>query len=122
MGFFKHSGQPQLTRAFAGWKQKITLAVRRESVVDGLLVTKDDRIEFRGMIQPLSLRQLALKPEGQRSFTWLQIHALASSLNLRPSDRILYNGKFYKVMAQNDYSLNGYIEYHAVYDYQEGRE
>ena len=37
---------------------------------------------------------------------------------LSTGDVIIYNGVTYKIMADNDYSLNGYREFHACEDYQ----
>lgn len=115
------SGMPQMHAAFSGWIANVRLAKRTQSV-DGFgnVTDQDIYISFRGTIQPLSPRQIALKPEGQRSWTWLQIHCLATSLDLRPNDRISWNGAIYKVMALLDYSLNGFIEYHLVRDFQTG--
>lgn len=114
------SGMPQMGAAFGGWTSQVTIMRRTESVVDGLVVTQDNPQSFKGTIQPLSPRSIALKPEGQRSWTWLQIHCFASSLNLVPNDRIMWAKQLYKVMAVLDYSLNNYIEYHLVRDYQTG--
>lgn len=111
---------PQMRAAFAGWMKRITLTRRVQTVEDdGLVVENDVPFTFRGTIQPLSPKQIALKPEGQRAWQWLQIHCMGSNA-LEPNDRIIYQGKLYKVMGQNDYSLNGFVEYHVVQDYQGG--
>lgn len=115
----KLSGMPQMKAAFAGWQTKITLTQITEQVVQGLVEITESQKTFIGTIQPLSAKAIALKPEGQRAFTWLQIHCTAGSLNLNVNDRIIYNDKKYKIMALLDYSLNNYIEYHACEDYQE---
>lgn len=114
----QQSGMPQLQNALAGWTSRITLNARRQCVEDGLVCMKDAPVTFQGMIQPLSPRSIQLKPEGQRDWTWLQIHAVSGSLNLKPNDQIIYNSVKYKIMAALDYSLNGYIEYHAANDFQ----
>ena len=72
-----------------------------------------------GVWQPLRDEQLQFKPEGQRSWSWYWIHAKAGTLNLQTQDKIIFQGKRYKVMSVKDYSLNGYIEYQVVLDYQE---
>ena len=111
---------PQISAAFAGWTSKITLLKHTETIVDGFNKIQETPLSFNGTIQPLNARQLALKPEGQRSWTWLQIHCLATSFALIPGDRVKWDGTLYKVEFQNDYSLNGYIEYHLVKDFQTG--
>ncbi|MBZ5673707.1 MAG: hypothetical protein LAP61_05615 [Acidobacteriia bacterium] len=112
----KISGMPRVGAAFAGWQNKIELLKRSQTVVDGLVQSIDSPFSFTGVMQPLSPNQIELKPEGQRAFEWLQIHCTSGPLNLDPNDRIFFNEKLYKIMAQNDYSLNGYIEYHAIQD------
>lgn len=106
--------------AFSGWTSKITLLKHTENIVDGLVKITQTPICFSGTIQPLTAQEISLKPEGQRSWTWLQIHCLSRAMDLIPGDRLTWDGDIYKVMAQNDYSLNNYIEYHVVRDYQDG--
>lgn len=114
------SGMPQVGRAFAGWAKPITLDKIVQEVVNGFVIETPMPFTFTGVIQPLSPKSLYLKPEGQRAFSWLQIHCLSGAQNLNINDRIVWAGRIYKVMAQNDYSLDGYIEYHAIRDYQDG--
>lgn len=115
----QYSGMPQMNAAFAGWMSKITIIVITQVIVDGFPVDTEEKVFFQGVVQPLSPRQIELKPEGERSWTWLQIHCLAGSLNLEPNNKIIFNGKRYKIMANNDYSLDNYMEYHAILDYQD---
>ena len=112
------SGVPQVGAAFDGWQMPISLTKRVQTVTNGIVGYVDSAINFRGIIQPLSPQQLALKPEGQRSWDWLQIHCRPGTLNLTTNDQIVYNSLIFKVMAINDYSLNGFIEYHVVIEYQ----
>lgn len=114
------SGMPQISAAFGGWQTKITLLKHTETIVNGFVKINQIPMYFRGTMQPLSARAIALKPEGQRSWTWLQLHCLAREIELLPGDRLTWNGDFYKVMELKDYGLNGYIEYHLVRDYQQG--
>ncbi len=112
------SGMPHVGRAFAGWSKTITLGKITQTVANGFVTDTIAPFTFQGVIQPLSAKSIYLKPEGQRAFEWLQIHCVAGSANLNTNDRIVYNGKTFKIMAQRDYSLDGYIEYHAIEDYQ----
>ncbi len=109
---------PKITAAFNGWGSAITLQKVVQTVVNSFVTETITPVTFQGVIQPLSPRAIQLKPEGQRSFEWLQIHCYSSRVNLDNNDRIIYNGKRYKIMANNDYSNNNYIEYHAVKDYE----
>lgn len=112
------SGMPQVSGVLAGWMKSITLQKRQQLTNDGLVSYVNTDITFSGTIQPLSARQIALKPEGQRAWEWLQIHAVAGTKNIADNDQIVYNGIIFKVMATKDYSLNGYIEYHLAREYQ----
>ena len=112
------SGMPQMGAAFAGWQKQITLTKRSQTITNGLVSYVDSTFNFMGTIQPLSPKQIELKPEGQRAWEWLQIHVQNSTQNLTTDDQIFYNGKYYKIMANNDYSQSGFWEYHAVGDYQ----
>lgn len=104
--------------AFAGWMTKITLIVIQQTVVDGFVIDTESKVTFQGTVQPLSPEQVQLKPDGQRSWQWLQIHCLAGALNLVTNDKFIYNDIRYKIMAVLDYSLNNYVEYHAVRDFE----
>lgn len=114
----KLSGMPRMKSAFAGWMQSISLNKVTQSIVDGLVVEKISNICFKGVIQPFSAQQLILKPEGERSWQWLKIHSVTGCLDLKTNDKIQYNGIKYKVMSIWDYSLNGFVEYDVVRDYE----
>lgn len=112
------SGMPQMGAAFAGWQKPIVLTKRAQTITNGLVGYTDTTLKFMGTIQPLSPKQIELKPEGQWAFPWLQIHVQNSTQNLTTDDQILYNTKYYKIMAALDYSQSGFWEYHAIGDYQ----
>lgn len=112
------SGAPQMTDTLDGWVQNITLQVRSQVVDDGLVSYTTRDYSFKGTIQPLSPRAIMLKPEYQRAFSWLQIHIYSNHVLLDVNDEIIFSGKKYKVMGQYDYRLNGFMEYHACYEYQ----
>ena len=111
------SGMPQITSAFGGWMKNITLQKSKQCIVDGLVQQTETPFTFQGAIQPLSPKQIALKPEGQRAWTWLQIHCMLPGA-IDVTDLIVYNGAIFKVMGVYDYSLNGFMEYHLVHDFQ----
>lgn len=111
---------PQISAAFSGWMEKITLLKHTETVVNGFVQKNDIPICFQGTIQPLSPRALMLKPEGQRSWEWLQIHAFATAVDLLPGDYLTFGPNRYKVTEAKNYGLNGYFEYHMVRDFQTG--
>jgi hypothetical protein len=115
----KLSGMPQVGAAFSGWTKNITLVTIKQQVVDSELVETQRTRTFQGVIQPLGDKQLMLKPEGDRAWQWFMIHCVATSLDVDVNDKILYNDAMYKVMKTRDYSLNGYIQYDVILDFQD---
>ena len=112
------SGMPQMDTTLNGWEVLLTLIKVIQDVQDGELVTTEKQINFKGVWQPLRDEQLELKPEGQRSWEWIWIHARASELNLETGDKVKFNNKRYKVVQKKDYSLNSFVEYHLCRDYE----
>jgi hypothetical protein len=72
---------------------------------------------FQGVIQPFTERQLSLKPEGERAWSWFWLHA-DPVVTLEIDDVVLFKGVQTRVMAKKDYALYGYVEYHLVQDWQ----
>lgn len=112
------NGLPQLNNPVASWSIPITLIKIVQSIVDGDRVETQQKITFKGVVQPLTDEKLQYKEVGERSWSWFWIHAVAGTLNLQTQDRIIWNNKKFKVMSVKDYSLYGYIEYEVILDYQ----
>lgn len=112
------SGMPQMAETLTSWLLPLTLIRVTQSIIDGFAQFKEEEIKFQGVWQPLKDEQLQFLPENQRSWEWIWIHAKASDLNLETADKVIFNNKRYKVMAIKDYSLNGFIEYQLVRDYE----
>src|ERR1700743_2897547 len=103
----KGSGMPQMGAAFAGWMQKIVMTRTQDVIIDGLVSKREVPFSFNGVIQPLSSKDIALKPEGQRAWKWLRVHSFSGSV-LKDDDKITYSGEIFKVMGTWDWSLSGY--------------
>lgn len=108
---------PQMGAAFMGWQGKVTLIRVTQTITNGLVANTESVVEFQGVIQPLSARQVSLKPEGQRAWQWMMIHAFNTNLNLTDNDKIKLDGVPYKIMGVWPYERNNFIEYHAVRDF-----
>lgn len=113
------SGMPQMGMTLNGWEVPLTLVKVFQDIVEGDLVTTEQEISFMGVIQPFNAERLQSLPEGWRSWQWWWIHCKAGSLNLNTADKIIYNGRRYKIMAVKDYSANSFIEYEIILDYQD---
>lgn len=113
---------PQMGEVLDGWEFPLTLIKIKQNIVEGDVVTQEEKIDFLGVWQPLKDEQLQFKPEGQRSWSWYWIHAKSGTLNLQTGDKIIFQNKRFKVMNVKDYSLNGYIEYQIIEDFQDINE
>ena len=113
-----YSGMPQMDTTLTGWEIPITLEKVTQNIVNGFAVETTQLIEFMGVWQPLRDEELQSKPENMRSWEWIWIHAKTGKSNLQTADKVIFNKKRYKVMSVKDYSLNSFIEYELVRDYE----
>ena len=114
---FEKSGDvPDLSGALQSYYQPMVFEPVAKIVSGFQVVETGAPINFRGVVQPLSARQLQLKPEGQRAWTWMLMHS-DPVLTLDVDDVVTWNGKQTRVMARTDYALYGFIEYHLCQDW-----
>ena len=109
-------GLPNMRTTISGWFQKMTLIVVRKITENFQQREVQIRIEAQGMVQPFTSRQLAIKPEGERSWNWNLIHVTADSF-LQTDDQVTISGKTYRIMGQMDWDDYGFNHYEAVKDY-----
>lgn len=108
---------PDVGNAMQNWFQPMIFGIVSKETVGFQVIEQMQEISFKGVWQPLSARRLQLKPEGQRSWSWYWLHA-DPVLNLEVDSVIIYNSVQYRVMAKKNYSLNGYIEYELIEDFE----
>lgn len=113
------NGMPNMANTLNGWEIPLNLVKVTQKIVDGEANKSEELIRFMGVWQPLRDEELQFKPEGQRSWEWIWIHAKSGTLNLQTQDKVIFQNKKYKVMNVKDYSLNGFIEYQLVRDYEQ---
>lgn len=107
---------PNVNGAMLQWFQPMIFTVVTKIVVGGEVIETGTPVNFRGVIQPLSNRDLLIKPEGERAWTWYMLHA-DPSLSLNVDDVVSYLGQQTRVMARKDYRLYGYVYYELIQDY-----
>lgn len=107
---------PDVNDAILDWFQAMTFGVVTKSTVGFQAVETQSQISFQGVWQPLTERQLQMKPEGERAWSWFWLHA-SPNLILQVDDVVTYLGTQYRVMSNKDFRLYGYVEYHLVQDY-----
>lgn len=110
---------PQMTAVFAGWTNPITIKKVVQTVdADGFVINTETSFKRNGILQPLSPEALQTKPDGQRSWKWYQLHLQTKLFDFENNDIININDIDYKVMQVSDYTLNNYVEYHIIRDYE----
>ena len=110
------SAVPDVGASLRGWFQKLTLYKITKQLIDYEI--KETRLPFTtsGVIQPLSGRLLEMKPEGQRSWDWQELHC-ENGLILTPDEVVEYRGTKYRIIQQKGYSAYGFTYYEMVNDY-----
>ncbi len=107
---------PDVSGAMKDYFQPMTFSRLVKTVSGFQVVENAEPLVFMGILQPASGRDLMLKPEGQRAWTWLTLHA-DPVLALSVDDVVLYLGKQTRVMGKKNYRLYGYIVYELVQDW-----
>lgn len=107
---------PDVSGALTDWFQPMVFTLVTKTVTGFQLVEGAEPISFRGILQPFTPRQLAIKPEGQRAWSWFTLHA-DPVLTLKVDDVVLYLGRQTRVMSRKNFRLYGYAEYTLVQDW-----
>ncbi len=107
---------PDAGASMRAWFQKLSLIRIIKQTVDFEIVESSQPFTTSGVFQPLSGRKLEMKPEGQRSWQWMELHC-ENGLTLKPDEVVEYHGTRYRVMNSKEYSAYGYGYYELVNDY-----
>ena len=107
---------PRMATTILGWFRPLALVRRITQIVDREAVITEVKQSCLGVVQPLSNRELVMKPEGQRSWKWNMLHT-STNIELSPGEDFSINGKNYRVMSDKGYSDYGYVYYELVQDY-----
>lgn len=114
---FKRTGTvPDVSGALQDYFQPMVFTMVTKSTVGFQVLEVGSSLNFQGILQPFTERQLFLKPEGQRAWTWFLLHA-DPTLTLQVDDVVNYLGTQTRIMARKDFALYGYVEYHLVQDW-----
>lgn len=96
--------------------QPMTFTTTVKSIVDFQVVETPTVYNFQGNWQAFTSRQLMMKPEGQRAWSWFTVYA-QPGLFLIPDQVVHYLGVQYRVMASKEFNLNGYVNYELIQDW-----
>ena len=116
---FINTALPNMSNTLNGWEVAVIADyVYQERNVDGEITDLSKEMRIKGVLQPLKAEEVQLKPEGQRSWAWYQLHVKSNYETLYTEQVVKINNQGYKVMAVKNYDLYGYIEYHLIKDYE----
>lgn len=107
---------PDVSGALKDWFQPLSFDVVVKTTAGFQVVETTTPVLFEGLIQPFTDRQLSLRPEGERAWTFFKLWA-DPVLTLQVDDVVIFNGKQTRVMARKDYALYGYVEYSLCQDW-----
>lgn len=107
---------PDVGGAMIDWFQSMQFQIVTKETIDFQVVETEEPVNFRGVIQPFTLRQLYLRPEGERAWTWAMVHA-EPVLSLKVDDIISYRGVHFRVMGKKNYTIYNYVQYSLVQDF-----
>ena len=109
---------PDVSAGVMTFFQNIKIEIVKKRNDSGYLKEKKYCILTQGVRQAFSPRQLAIKPEGERTWKWSKLHILpVHGLNL--DDIILIRDVKYRIMAEVNQAEYGYKEYDLLEDYKD---
>jgi hypothetical protein len=110
---------PEVGDALLGFLEPVTFSIitKRQDPRTFEVTEVARSVATLASIQPLKVRELAIKPEGERRWKWLKIYALPD-LILQPKDVVAVNGEKFRVMGVKDWAAKGYMYYEIVSDFQ----
>lgn len=109
---------PNMANTIKSWFLAISFKIKkRERQGIDYVESTESVINTMGVVQPLTMEELRIKPEGCRSWEWLLIHCLPD-VELNVNQYIEYDGKTYKVMASKNFEKYGYRRYTVLEAYK----
>lgn len=114
---FFNTSLPNMSDIVDSWSYRINAFLVKKEMVDYELQENITPISFKGILQPASVKQIQLKPEGQRQWAWFTLH---STRQFNNDDIIKINNVNYRIMGLREYNTYyGYYDYELLQDYKE---
>lgn len=108
---------PDMSAGVQMFFQNIKIEIVHKRNESGYLKEKTKCILTQGVRQTFTPAQLAMKPEGQRTWKWSKLHTLPEpKLNL--DDIVKIRDVSYRVMTRADQSEYGFVEYDLLEGYE----
>lgn len=118
------SGQPVMAEAILDWFRPMTIGVVTSQIQDGTDPSMDGvakqvvRYQItNGCVQPGKATKMDIQAGGQRSWQSCVMHT-TPDFNLDTDSVILIEDTRYRVMEVRDFSVNGYLRYELLEDYE----
>lgn len=108
---------PQVNGAMRNWFSQITIKILTKSVKEFKAIETAVEVNFLGVWESQPPEMLEIKPEGQRSWDWVNVWC-ESAMIMNIDDFVVYQDKIYRVMKKTNWSIYGYVQYELVKDYQ----
>lgn len=113
---------PDVSEALFEFADPVKFTRVVKTATDGVVVETPDgvlqSIPFMAVVEPISAQRLMVKPEGQRSWTWL---TLWTTQKLKLDDLIVTADlKRFRVMSVADWSKAGYYFYEITQTFNAG--
>ena len=115
---------PDLSDVMTQWEVPVTGDyITQEVATDGsgTIIDVPHKLNIMAAApQPLKPEEIALKDEGQRSWSWMKIFVREGVYGeLFTTQIIIIKGIKYKIKAKGDWAENGYREYQIILDFED---
>jgi hypothetical protein len=108
-----------MTNAVQAWAQQLEFVVVSKDIENFEIQENYITRRVLGTKQPLKAQALTIKPEGQRSWKWYELH-LTPQVKINVDDFIRFGcNDQYRVMAKEDFSEYGYVRYEIAQGFTE---
>jgi len=104
------SGLPDVSAAVQYFLQPMIFFQVTKQNVDGFVQEVENKICAQAVRTPMKAQEVALKPEGQRTWKWENL-ITTSDIILYPDDIVKFDSDVFRVMGKNDWKEYGYIQY-----------
>ena len=109
------SQAPNVSSVLNGCLDPVTFTVvtKSQDPVTMEIIDTTRSVTTLAAIQPLRTRELAMKPEGERSWQWYKIFALPD-LMMKLGDMVTIGAETFRVMGSRNWRSKGYMYYEIV--------
>jgi hypothetical protein len=108
---------PNVSGAFRGLLQKMTIEVVTKTIEDYQNVETTEILEIRGVWQQYTSEDQDIKEDGVRSWQRRTLHT-DTALNVNLDDKIIHQGVTYRVLEKGHWNDYGYYQYGVTEDWR----